>query len=128
MTSLSPKQQMGGGVVGVPDSSGMMGNAMPVSNPTGMHSPQQQQQQMRQQQSIMSNLLSQQQQQSSNAAGNNNVMSLQTPTAPNAPQTAPPPTQQLGQPNHNQFNSVTLCKFAQETVQEIVCRFQVPNN
>ena len=80
----------------------------------------------------------------------NNIPSLNTPVVPNAPQIpnmmdtgvpqqqqqqqhpagnpqppAPTGNPQLGQQiTQNQFNPVTLCKFAQETVQEIVCRFQ----
>lgn len=131
--------QMGG--VGVlPDQQTMMGNPLPVVNPTGMHSPHHQQTQMVQ---------PQQQQLMPNMNLGQNSMSLQTPTVPTAPiieggqqqHQQPPPqqqqqlqpvaapgnpqTQQLGQPmNQSPFNPVTLCKFAQETVQEIVCRFQ----
>lgn len=123
--------QMGPVGGGVPDQVMMGNHPLPIVNPQGMHSPhhQQQPQMVGQQQNMQGSM--------ANPAQNN--MSLQTPTVPTAPvidggqhqpphqqQIAPaaaptnPQTQQLAQ---SPFNSVTLCKFAQETVHEIICRF-----
>lgn len=130
---MAMQNQMGGGGVGGPiiPEQGMMGNPLPVVNPVGMHSPHHQQQQQQQ--------MPQQQQQPMQVPNlGPNTMSLQTPTVPTAPMLGEPgppqpvvlppgnpQTQQLGQPmNQSPFNPVTLCKFAQETVQEIVSRFQ----
>lgn len=119
----------------------MPGNPLPGVNPNMMHSPLHTQQQQQHQQIPPQMVQPQQNMVPNTNMGQQNQMSLQTPTVPTGPQIGEAPQQhqqapvqaapapqaqpQLGTtPNQNQFNSVTLCKFAQETVQEIVCRFQ----
>lgn len=110
---VSP-QQFGGGVgAGVgPNALGML-NAQQVM---AQQQPMQQQLQQHQQQMHL-----QQQQQAAMAQQNNQAVGG-TPTTPQipVPQSQPPVPKQAAR----DFNTASLCKLGQETVQEIVSRMQ----
>lgn len=117
-------QQFGMGV-GVGVGGGNVGsNAMGMPNSQQVLAQQQQQQQsivMQQQMQQMQQqqLQLQQQQQAAmvqqNNQANNQATTPQTPVPPAQP---PPPQQQ----QNKEFNTASLCRFGQETVQEIVSR------
>jgi len=117
-------QQFGMGV-GVGVGVGNVGsNAMGMPNSQQVLAQQQQQQQsiamQQQMQQIQQQQLQLQQQQQAamvqqNNQANNQATTPQTPVPP----TQPPPAQQ---PQNKEFNTASLCRFGQETVQEIASR------
>ncbi|XP_024943582.1 mediator of RNA polymerase II transcription subunit 30 isoform X2 [Cephus cinctus] len=108
-------QQFGVGVGGVGSNSMGMPNAQQV-----LAQQQQQQQSVAMQQMQQQQLQLQQQQQAvlvqQNSQGGNQATTPQTPVPPTQP-----PVQQQQQQN-KEFNTASLCRFGQETVQDIVSR------
>ncbi|KAK9310639.1 hypothetical protein QLX08_000173 [Tetragonisca angustula] len=125
--SMVNPQQFGVGVgvgVGV---GGVGSNTMGMPSAQQVLAQQQQQQQsvaMQQQvqQMQQAQLQLQQQQQAAlvqqTNQGSNQATTPQTPVTP----TQPPPPQQQQQQHNKEFNTASLCRFGQETVQDIVSR------
>ncbi|KAK1132048.1 Mediator of RNA polymerase II transcription subunit 30 [Melipona bicolor] len=123
--SMVNPQQFGVGVgVGV---GGVGSNTMGMPSAQQVLAQQQQQQQsvaMQQQvqQMQQAQLQLQQQQQAAlvqqTNQGSNQATTPQTPVPP----TQPPPPQQQQQQHNKEFNTASLCRFGQETVQDIVSR------
>lgn len=119
--SMVNPQQFGVGV-GV---GGVGSNAMGMPNAQQVLAQQQQQQQsvaMQQQMQQMQQqqLQLQQQQQAAMVQQNNQTNNQATTPQTPVPPTQPPPQQQ--QQQNKEFNTASLCRFGQETVQDIVSR------
>lgn len=124
VSDMVSSQQFGMGVgvgVGV---SNVGSNAMGMQNSQQVLAQQQQQQQtmvmQQQMQQMQQQQLQLQQQQQAAMVQQNNQANNQatTPQTPVPPTQQPPPRQQ----QTKEFNTASLCRFGQETVQEIVSR------